>query len=231
MLRNILISLSSALVLTTLVACQGGSPAAPSAPVGAAAIENAGTTPAGVETVDAALDVSVPKYPNSTCPIMGKAISDRLYVDTDMGRIYICCKGCGEPILEDLETAHKTAYPVVEKLALETCPLTGETIEAGGATVVLQGYEIPLCCDGCGKQARENAQIVLAKALDPSLVDLRNEVCPITGDAVANNAFAVVSGHIIRLSSPACVADVEAAPAKALERAKANGTDAGRAGA
>src|SRR5690606_20401712 len=40
--------------------------------------------------------VRVPAYPNVACPIMGKPISARLFVDTELGRFWVCCKGCDE---------------------------------------------------------------------------------------------------------------------------------------
>ena len=60
--------------------------------------------------------VEVPTFPNATCPIMGKKVSLPLFVDTELGRIYVCCKPCFKKIRANVPVAHKTAYPVVEEL-------------------------------------------------------------------------------------------------------------------
>ena len=179
-----------------------------------AALQGPGATETAPEPV------SVPIYPNTTCPIMGKPISTRLWVDTSKGRIWICCKGCNKEILADVESAHGAAYPVVTKLEAKTCPRTGEPISEDAPTVVLQGYEVPLCCAACADGLRREAQVALARLLDPGLVDLRNPLCPVTGEAVDANAFCVVDGAIVRLSGPFQVERVKDAPRETLARAR-----------
>lgn len=166
------------------------------------------------------LEVSVPTFPNASCPIMGKPISSVLYTDTPYGRIYICCKSCAKKIRQDPETAHKTAYPVIKKAGNTVCPVMGDANDGSDITVVLQGYEIALCCEDCVAEAQANPQITLAKALDPQVKDVGNATCPITGDAVAANAFCLVGDMLIHLSSPACVEIVKKDPKGALEKAR-----------
>ena len=60
----------------------------------------------------AALEVTVPQFPNPTCPIMGKPISDKLWTDTDKGRIYICCKACIKKIVAAPDKAYQTLRPL-----------------------------------------------------------------------------------------------------------------------
>jgi hypothetical protein len=36
--------------------------------------------------------------PQTTCPVMGGKINKTQYVDVEGYRIYICCKGCIEPL-------------------------------------------------------------------------------------------------------------------------------------
>ena len=59
--------------------------------------------------------VSVPIFPNPSCPIMGKPISTKLFTDTEMGRIYVCCKSCFKDVLADVPIAYRTAYPTDKK--------------------------------------------------------------------------------------------------------------------
>jgi len=164
--------------------------------------------------------VRVPVFPNSTCPIMGKKISLPLFVDTEAGRIYLCCKPCVKKVLADVPTAHKTAYPKIEDVPNEVCPVSGELIGEHRTTIVLQGFRLALCCVGCADTARKQSQITLARLREPKLVDVKNEICPVTDKPVAANTFAVIGEAIVRLSSPKLLADVEKAPDETLAKAK-----------
>src|SRR5690606_22026009 len=101
--------------------------------------------------------VTVPTFPNSTCPIMGKRASLPLFADTEQGRIYVCCKPCIRKVHADVQTAYKTAYPTTKDLANKVCPVSGEPIGAQSVALVLQGLRIRLCCEGCLAEARQHA--------------------------------------------------------------------------
>ncbi|MCK6461426.1 MAG: hypothetical protein L6Q95_16215 [Planctomycetes bacterium] len=165
--------------------------------------------------------VTVPTFANANCPIMGKKASLKLFVDTPKGRIYMCCVKCAKEIRKDPDRAHAAAYPKIEKATNTVCPVTGEKIpEKDVPTVVLQGYEIPLCCKDCEEDARKNSQITLVKATNPKAKDIGNQACPVTGKPVAPNAFVLIGDDIVRLSSPECVEAVKKDPAAALKKAK-----------
>lgn len=165
--------------------------------------------------------VTVPTFENGTCPIMGKPSSRALFTETEKGRIYVCCPPCIAKIKADPERAYQAAYPVPKMAGNTVCPVTGETLGPNAVTVVLQGYEVGLVGPTCVPKARANAQVVLVKVLVPRVVDVGNLTCPVTGEAVADNAFCLVGDDLVRLSSPKCVADVKKDPVKALEAAKA----------
>lgn len=165
--------------------------------------------------------VRVPIYPNVACPIMGKPISTRLFVDTELGRFWVCCKGCDEDVLAHLEDAHRTAYPVVEKLQNRTCPVSGKPVpEQDAPRVVLQGFEFAVCCKGCVAKAREDSQVVLARLREPNLVDLGNRTCPVGGGPVDPRTFVVIDTTIVRLAHPRSVAAVEKDPDAVLAKAR-----------
>lgn len=171
-------------------------------------------------TVQSQSVVSVPIYANPACPIMGKPVSTRLFAETEKGRIYVCCKSCIQDIVEDVETAYRTAFPAKTKIVNTKCPVTGSAIEKDSPTIVLQGFELSVHDAAAARLARQESQTVLAKLNDPKLVDLANKICPITGEATVKNAFVVIDGNIVRLSSPKLVQEVEKNPAKVLARAK-----------
>lgn len=178
--------------------------------------------------------VSVPIYPNASCPIMGKPVSTRLFAETDKGRIYVCCKSCIQDIRDDVETAYRTAFPAAKKLTNAKCPVTGSEIQKDSPTVALQGFEFSVRDADAARVAREDSQVVVAKLNDPKLVDLANKVCPVSGEPTAKNAFVVIDGNIVRLSSPKLVEEVSKDPAKILAKVKeqqAKGQDASSADA
>ncbi len=178
--------------------------------------------PADRTPATTSLEVSLPSFPNSNCPIMGKPISKRIFVDTDYGRIYLCCKGCDLKVLEDVALAYRSAYPRTRKVGNSICPVSGRPIGSSRLTVLLQGQEVALCCPECERPAHVGAQLVLAKANRPALVDVGNEICPITGGGIDERTFVLVGEQVVRLSSPECVAAVEKDPAAALQRAVAS---------
>ncbi len=164
--------------------------------------------------------VSVPTYDNETCPIMGKPASKALFTDTPFGRVYICCPPCIKKVQADGERAVKAAYPVVRKAGNTLDPVTGAAVGDKPVLVTLQGYEIAFANEDNAKAARANIQIVLTKAIHPTVVDIGNETDPITGKPVVNNAFVLIDKDLVRLSAPSVVDDVRRDPEKALKAAK-----------
>lgn len=164
--------------------------------------------------------VVVPVFANPSCPIMGKPVSTKLFVDTEKGRIYLCCKGCNKDVLADVAAAHQTAYPVVKKVENKTCPITGEEIEANDPRVTVQGFEFAVANEQAAAKARDDSQATLVKLQQPKVVDLDNKTCPLTGEAAAKNTICVIGDTIVRLSSPKCVDQVVDAPSAVLEKAK-----------
>ena len=175
-----------------------------------------GSTPARVD---------VPTFPNATCPIMGKKVSMPLFVDTNLGRFYVCCKPCIKKVLADVPTAHKTAYPTVKEWKNGTCPVSGAAVGDEAIVITLQGHRFSLCCSACADRARSDSQLTLTKITREDLVDVGNTTCPLTGKPVVANAIARIGESLVHLSSPALVEEVAKAPdatlAKAREIAKA----------
>lgn len=163
--------------------------------------------------------VSVPTFANATCPIMGKPASRALFADTEKGRIYVCCPPCVPKIKADVARAHAAAFPTIAKAGNKICPVTGRAV-VEGKTVVLQGYEVALCCADCVQTSQANAQLALVKATDAGVVDVGNMTCPVTGQAVTANSFCLVDKNLVRLSSPKAVEAVQKDPAATLEKAR-----------
>lgn len=167
----------------------------------------------------AALQVEVPTFPNTNCPIMGKKVSMPLFVDTEVGRFYVCCKPCIKKILANVPAAQKTGYPTTKEVGNKVCPVSGEPIGDHAVAVTLQGNSFSVCCAACVEEARRDSQITLTKLLREGIVDVGNATCPVTGEPVATNAFVLIGKSLVRLSSPKVVETVEKDPAAVLQKA------------
>jgi hypothetical protein len=163
--------------------------------------------------------VRVPVAPNTTCPIMGKPISLKLFTDTERGRIWVCCKGCIADIHDDLELAYRTAWPTTSHVDATTCPVTGKALREDSPLVELQGLRFRVLDAAAAKRAVEHSQVTLARLREPKLVDVGNTNCPVDGKPVVANAFVVIDGRIVHLSSPKHVEELTKDPKKALEAA------------
>lgn len=162
----------------------------------------------------------VPAYPNSTCPVMGKPISTRLFTDTKYGRIYICCKACVEEIQADVDHAYKTAYPTTKSVENKTCPVTSKPIGKDPVHVELQGRDFLVVDKAAALVAVDDAQATLAKLVEPKLTDVGNATCPITGEPVAKNTIAIIGNSIVRFASPKAVEEAKQDPEKTLKKAR-----------
>jgi hypothetical protein len=165
--------------------------------------------------------VSVPTFQNETCPAMGKPAKADLFVETDNGRVYVCCKMCLKKVEADKAGMYKKAYASSTPAGNKTCPISGEPVDAKSPKVTVQGVEFSICCNDCSKPLLENAQIYLAKAKNPKINDLGNKTDPISGKAVGNNLFCLIGDDLVHLSSADSAAEVMKDPKKALEKAKA----------
>lgn len=169
----------------------------------------------------AAPAVEVPTFANPTCPIMGKKVSLPLFVDTELGRFYVCCKPCYRKVLADVRAAHQTAYPVVERVANEVCPVSGARLDDDAVETTLQGYRFRVARPEHVAAARAHSQTTLVKLTRPAVKDVGNTTCPITGTAVVANAFVLIGDELVHLASPKAADEVAKDPAAALAKAKA----------
>jgi hypothetical protein len=160
-----------------------------------------------------ALAVEVPAFGNATCPIMGKKVSQPLFVDTELGRFWVCCKPCFKKILANLPAAHKTAYPVVQDAKNTVCPVSGKPIAAGSPMVTLQGHRFAVHSEADVATAQKHSQVTLVKLLRPGVRDVGNTTCPLTDGPVAANSFVLLGDAIVHLAAGKGAADVKDAAA------------------
>jgi hypothetical protein len=153
---------------------------------------------------------------------MGKKVSLPLYVDTELGRFYVCCKPCFKKVLADLPAAHKTAYPVVQDIDNKVSPVSGAALGDKAVQVTLQGYRFRVANAEEADAARANSQVTLVKVTRATVKDVGNATCPITGEAVAANVFVMVGDELVHLANPKAADEVAKNPAAALAKARAS---------
>jgi hypothetical protein len=151
---------------------------------------------------------------------MGKPTKADLFVETDHGRVHVCCKMCLKKVEADKEAMYKKAYPTSKPVGNKACPSSGEALDKKAATVTIQGYEIGLCCNDCAKPVLENSLILLAKLTNPKVNDVGNTTDPTNGKPVANNSFVLIGDDLVHLSSQDSVEAVKKDPKAALAKAK-----------
>lgn len=172
----------------------------------------------------AAVEVSVPSSANATCPVMGKPASESLFVDTELGRIYVCCPPCYKKINANVGPSYLAAYPTVKPAGNTVCPITGDPLPAAPVLHVIQGVEVGLCCATCVEDAAKRPQVTLAVVNDPKLREVRNDICPVSGEPADDNLICRIGDELIHLSSMKHLAQVKDDPATMLKKAKALAT-------
>lgn len=107
----------------------------------------------------------------TTCPVMGGKINKDLYVDHDGKRIYVCCKGCIDPIKKDPVKYIKQleAEGVTVAHVQTMCPVMDGKIDKK-LFVDHDGKRIYVCCKGCIAEIKKNPKKYIKKLEDAGVV-------------------------------------------------------------
>ena len=82
-----------------------------------------------------------------TCPVSGKPVDEKVFVEKDGKKIYFCCKDC--PPLYEKDPA-KYAAKLAGAYSYQTkCPVSGEDISPKSFATLEGGMKIYFCCGGC----------------------------------------------------------------------------------
>ena len=81
---------------------------------------------------------------NDICPVMGGAINEKLFVEKDGKKVYVCCQSCLEVVKKDFNKNYKKAYKssvknIKKTTTVYTCSMHPEMIS-----------EKPGTCHKCG---------------------------------------------------------------------------------
>lgn len=105
------------------------------------------------------------------CPVMGGAIHRDHFVDVEGYRIYVCCPGCDETILEDPQRyIDEMKAAGVQPYRLQThCPIMDFDINRD-LYHDHNGQRIYICCPGCMDEVKERADEIIAEQHEKGIV-------------------------------------------------------------
>lgn len=161
---------------------------------------------------------------NAKCPVGGEAVDADSHVDWNGVRIRLCCPDC-KPLLEKdpaaaieklgLKLAKDADGNTLVDLANANCPVMGKPAKES-FTGDQSGVRMRFCCAGCDKKAKKDPAAAYAKlgyGFIPSVVDLRNKACPMSGKPVKDEIFADADGIRVHFCCPNCPKGFEKDPA------------------
>lgn len=86
------------------------------------------------------------------------------------------------------------------------CPMSGEKIKTG-KFAEKDGKRIYVCCSKCERAANKDFDTAYAKAYPADkVVDLANELCPVSGDKVKADVSVAFQGHKVHFCCQKCAA-------------------------
>jgi YHS domain-containing protein len=165
---------------------------------------------------------------NKTCPVQGDEITGDDHVDWNGVRVRLCCPDCKPMFEKEPEAAlEKLGLKVVKDgdktvidLANATCPIMNKPAKPE-VTGDVDGIRFHFCCEGCDKKVKKDPAAALKKlgyGYIPSVVDLRNAACPMSGKAVKEGVFADHDGIRVHFCCPNCPKAFEKDPAATFSK-------------
>ncbi len=105
------------------------------------------------------------------CPVMGGPINTDFYADVDGYRIYVCCPGCDQTVLDDPETyLEEMKAEGITPYRIQThCPVMGGEINRD-LYHDHDGQRIYVCCPGCLDEIRERAGEIIEEQREHGVV-------------------------------------------------------------
>lgn len=103
--------------------------------------------------------------PQTKCPVMGKAINKKAFIDVGGERFYVCCKGCTKKIAKDPAAARAKLAAAGEapEIVQKKCAVMGGKIKSNQYAEVDGGKRVFVCCKGCIAKIKKDPAKYLAK--------------------------------------------------------------------
>jgi len=150
------------------------------------------------------------------CPVTGEPANLAQSFDTDLGPVYVCCKGCAKKLKIDPApyaakiTAQRKVLAKLDRVQV-SCPICGGPIDPV-AYVEKDGKKVYACSKKCGAEIKENPG-KYDKALLASYT--YQTKCPVSGERIDPTASVkLTSGESIYFCCKGCMKKFEANPTK-----------------
>jgi len=160
---------------------------------------------------------------NAKCPMSGEDATDA-HADWNGVRVHFCCNDCKADFAKDPAAALAKLHLKVVKdadgkdvvdLGNANCPVMGKPAKAD-AVGDHDGVRLHFCCGKCDAKVTKDPAAAF-KALGytyiPSVVDLRNKACPMSGKPAKEDLFADHDGIRVHFCCPNCPGALEKDPA------------------
>ena len=179
------------------------------------------------EATEVERPTALPEYiievQNKTCPVMGGKVNKNTSTIHDGKLIYFCCPGCPSEFKKDpakymsrLEGARQRKLPVVQ---YDKCPVMGAKVSLD-YYALHNGKVYFFCCPACiGEFKKDPAKYTVD--LPPYITDLKNQTCPVMGNATNESITLLHDDKIIRFCCPGCPSLFKSDPEKYMGKLKA----------
>lgn len=85
-----------------------------------------------------------------TCPVSGKPVDDKTFIEKEGKKTYFCCKGC---VGKYEKEPNKYAAQLADSFSYQTkCPVMDEEIDPKAFIRLKTGQTVFFCCPGCDKK-------------------------------------------------------------------------------
>ena len=179
----------------------------------------------GVETGHGGHGTGTETKWQTTCPVMGGKIDQKLYVDANGKRIYVCCAGC-------IDTVKKNPAKIISKIEDQgvtlarlqsSCPIMGGKINPKLYADV-KGKRIYVCCAGCIDAVNKDPDKIIRKLEAHGVALTRPQSsCPIMGGKINPELYADVNGKRIYVCCQGCIGKIKNDPAKYIKKLEMSG--------
>lgn len=90
----------------------------------------------------------------TTCPVSGKSVDPKVYVEHQGEKVFLCCNGCAGKFKKNPD---KFASALAKSYTYQThCPVMKEEIDPAVFASTAGGNKIFFCCKGCDKKFFKN---------------------------------------------------------------------------
>lgn len=127
------------------------------------------------------------------CPVSGKPVSEKAFIEQGGGKIYFCCKGCVGKYRDD---PSRYRARLADSFTYQTkCPVSGERIDPATFTTLKTGQTIYFCCGHCEKKFLNDPAKYSEKLEAQGTPVDPQKVQSASGDADATDEKASHEGH------------------------------------